>query len=81
MRSRRGLSCLNLPLRPKMSNQCIKTDFASCVSLGPKGKMFLKKCNFLQSAGGLQTNLQEDMNYITSFLCLCLSPAEVYMYM
>lgn len=48
--SGRGLPCLNLQLRPKTSNQSIKTDVASCASQGPKAKMFLEKFCLLQSA-------------------------------
>lgn len=49
--SRTGLTCQNLPLRPKMSNQCKKT--AGCAGQGPNGIMCLKKFDLLQSAGFL----------------------------
>lgn len=46
-----GLASPNLPLRPKMSNQSVKTDFASRVGLGPEGKKktFLKEFYLLRS--------------------------------
>lgn len=49
--SRTGLTCQNLPLRPKMSNQCKKT--AGCAGQGPDGIMCLKKFDLLQPAGFL----------------------------
>lgn len=94
--SEKGPASLNLPLRPKMSNQCIKTDVASCVSLGPKGRMFSKKFYLLQSARFLKafgTNLQQDMTYmplpffLSAFLllkCICTCKTQtvlcVYVY-
>lgn len=49
--SRTGLTCQNLPLRPKMSNQCKKT--AGCAGQGPNGITCLKKIDLLQPAGFL----------------------------